>query len=537
VVLTGAVVWLSSLLAAAAPDFDLIIEGGRIVDGTGNPSFVADVGLRSGRIAALGRLTGRTAGRSLVATGLAVAPGFIDIDSHAGEALLVDGKAESMIRQGVTSLILGEAVWGPPSAAFPELRQLFARLLRDGVSPNVGSLVNASQIWTEVHGPRAGPASEAAVLRMRDLVQAAMAQGALGVSTWLSAPPGAWIDTRTLIAMGEAAAPHGGLFATHLRSEGEGVRAAIDEALEIGRRTRMPVEILHLKIAERKLWGRMSDLVVRLAAARDRGIDVQADVYPYYAGQSDLAALIPPWAQEGGKPAMLARLRDPATRARIARDIREGLPGWYNHYRAIGSWQGMLLVSLSAAEHKRFQGKNLGEVIASLGGQPTDVLFDLLAANGGSVTTVYFHHTEPDMLRALQQPFVSVGSAGSALASSGPLASGHPHPRAFGTFPRVLARYVRERKVLSLEEAIRKMTSANAAKIRVYDRGLLRPGQWADLTIFDPQRVQDNADYDHPARYPTGIEYVLVNGQLVIDRGTHTGARPGAILYGPGKSP
>jgi N-acyl-D-amino-acid deacylase len=529
------VILLALLLAAAAPDFDLLVRGGRIADGTGNPSYVADVGVRAGKIAALGQLSGRSASRTIEARGLVVAPGFIDIDSHAGEALLVDGKAESMIRQGVTSLILGEAGSAAPTAAFPEFGPFFARLLRDGISPNVGSLVNASQVWTQVHGPRAGPTTPAETERMRALVTAAMEQGALGVSTWLSAPPGVWIDTETLVAMCQAASPFGGLYAAHLRSEGEGVLGAIDEAIDIARRAQVPVEILHLKIAERRLWGQMPEVVARLAAARDRGVDVQADVYPYHAGQSHLAALIPPWAQEGGTAAMLARLRDPATRARLDREITQGLPGWYNHYTAIGSWEGMLLVSLSAPEHRRFQGKRMSEVIAALGGKPTDVLFDLLLANQGSVTTVYFHHTEADMLAALRQPFVSIGSAGSALASAGPLAAGHPHPRAFGTFPRVLGRYVREQKLLTLEDAIRKMTSANAAKVRAQDRGLLRPGHWADVTIFDPRRIADNASYDRPLRYPSGIEWVLVNGQVVLARGKHTGARPGAILLGAGK--
>jgi N-acyl-D-amino-acid deacylase len=518
------------LLVAAVGHHDVIVRGGRIADGTGNPSYLADVAIRDGKIVALGRLGGQTARRTIDASGLVVAPGFIDIDSHAGEALLVDGKAESMIRQGVTSLILGEAGSAAPTDAFPELRLFFARLQRDGISANVGSLVNASQVWTRVHGPRAGPVTPAEKQRMVGLVQQAMEQGALGVSTWLSAPPGSWIDTDTLVAMCAAASARGGFYSAHLRSEGDGVLAAIDEALAVGQRANIPVEILHLKIADRRLWGQMPEVVSRLASARARGVDVQADVYPYHAGQANLAALIPPWAQEGGTAAMLQRLRDPALRKRLAREVQEGLPGWYNHLTAIGSWEGMLLVSLSAPAHRRFQGKRMSEVIAALGGNPTDVLFDLLLANGGSITTVYFHHTEQDMQAALRQPFVSIGSAGSALASAGPLAAGHPHPRAFGTFPRVLARYVRELKILSLEDAVRKMTSANAAKVGAHDRGVLRPGLWADLTIFDPARVRDNATYQQPLRYPSGIEYVLVNGQLVLDRGQHTGARPGAIL-------
>jgi N-acyl-D-aspartate/D-glutamate deacylase len=279
----------------------------------------------------------------------------------------------------------------------------------------------------------------------------------------------------------------------------------------------------------------MPKLIELIAGARAEGAEVQANVYPYRAGQNDLAAIIPPWAHEGGSEAMIARLKDPAQRPRLEKEILGGIPGWYDHYTATGSWEGMLLVSFRNAQYKQFQGKRMSEVIAALGGKPIEVLFRLLADNGGSVPTVYFHHAEQDMQFALRQPFVSIGSDGSALKTEGPLSAGNPHPRSYGTFARVLGRYVRELKVLSLEEAIRKMTSANSAKVHVFDRGLLRPGQWADVTVFDAAKITDHATFEKPHQYATGVAYVIVNGKVVLDKGQHTGARPGAIVYGPGK--
>lgn len=524
---------LSTATPAASADFDLIVRGGRIVDGTGNPAFTGDVGIKDGRISAVGPLRDRTAARTIDATGLVVAPGFVDIHNHSDETLLTDGEAHSMVRQGVTTVVLGESTSAAPTAAFPDFRAYFDRLTSQGVSVNVGSYVGSGTLWTQVRGARPGPPTRAEREKMRALVRQAMEHGALGVSSALSGPPSSWIDTDTLVAMCEAAAPYGGIYSSHVRTEGKGVFEAVGEAIEIGRRARVPVDVIHLKIAEHTLWGQMPRLIETIAAARARGADVQANVYPYRAGQNDLASIVPPWAHEGGTAALLGRLKDPAQRARMARDIEGGLPGWYNHYTATGSWQGMQLVALSSPAHKRFEGKRMSDVIAALGGKPTDALFDLLLANGGSIPTVYFHHAEEDMRHALAQPFVSIGSDGGALRTEGPLSKGNPHPRYYGTFPRVLGRYVREEKLLTLEEAIRKMTSANAAKVRSVDRGLLRPGQWADVTVFDPARVLDRATFEKPHQYPVGIEHVVVAGQLVIDRGRHTGARPGRIVVGP----
>ena len=532
----------------AAQDFDLLIRSGRIVDGTGDPWYTGDVGIRQGKIAAMGRLEGRTAARTIDASGLTVAPGFIDIHNHSDYTIVADGNAESMIRQGVTSMIFGEGGSAAPvgekqnrsreGESWRDFNGYFSRLVSQGISTNVGTYVGSSQIWTYVRGEKAGPPTPAELDQMRALVRQAMEQGALGVASSLSGPPGSWIDTDTLVAMCQTASQYGGIYSTHLRTEGQGVFQAVAEALEIGRRANVPVDIIHLKIAEHKLWGQMPELVASIAQARAGGQAVQANVYPYRAGQNNLSSIIPPWAHEGGSRALIGRLKDPALRPRLEREILNGIPGsnWYNHYTATGGWDGMLLVSLSNPEYKRFEGKRMSEVIRALGKEPIDVLFELLVNNGGSVPTVYFHHSEEDMRYALRQPFVSIGSDGTAVKTEGPLARGNPHPRYYGTFPRVLGRYVREQKVLSLEEAIRKMTAANAAKAQQYDRGLLRPGQWADVTIFNAATVIDHATFEKPHQYATGIEYVLVNGQVVLDRGRHTGARPGVILYGPGKA-
>lgn len=541
------VLFAALALLLPAQDYDLVIRGGRLIDGTGNPSFHGDLAIRNGKIAQIGNLGKVSAAREIDATGMIVSPGFIDIHNHSDYTIIADGNAQSMIRQGVTSMIFGEGGSAAPlggkqelsnnAANWTDFNGYFARLLKQGISTNIGTYVGSSQIWTYVHGEHAGPPTPAELAQMQILVRQAMQQGALGVASSLSGPPGSWIDTNTLVAMCKVAGEYGGIYSTHMRTEGKGVFESVAEAIEIGKRAGVPVDIIHLKLADHELWGQMPELIAEIQNARANGQDVTANVYPYRAGQNNLATIIPPWAHEGGTEAMLRRLKDPSLHARLVSEIEHGIPGsnWYNHYTATGSWEGMLLVSLSNPAYKKYEGRRMNEVIADIGGPAVDVLFKVLEDNRGSVPTVYFHHNEKDMQFALRQPFVSVGSDGTAQATEGPTAEGHPHPRYFGTFPRVLGRYVRDEKVLTLEEAVRKMTSANAAKIHIFDRGLLRPGMWADVTIFDPAKIADRATYEQPRQYAVGIEYVLVNGQVVVDHGQHTGKRPGAILYGPGK--
>jgi N-acyl-D-amino-acid deacylase len=526
---------LAVALHAQQPEFSVLLRGGRVVDGTGNPSFIADVGIRDGKIAAIGRLTGQRAARTIDATGLVVAPGFIDIHNHSDDSIVADGDAPSFVRQGVTTMVFGEGGSAAPTERWKDFTAYFDELQRGGIATNVASYLGSGLVWTTVRGSKAGPPTADEVKRMRAIVRKAMEDGALGVASSLSGPPGVWIDTDTLVAMCEEAGTRGGLYSTHMRTEGTGVFQSVAEAIEIGRRAKLPVDIIHVKIADHKLWGRMPELLAQLEKARAAGQQVEANVYPYRAGQNNLASIIPPWAHEGGSAALIGRLKDPSLRPRLEREILNGIPGsdWYNHYTATGDWSGMLLVSLRNPEYKRFQGKRMNEVISTLGKPPVDVLFELLIQNGGSVSTIYFHHSEEDMRAALKHPLVSVGSDGTAVSAE--RAVGHPHPRYYGTFPRVLGKYVREEKLLTLEEAVRKMTSANAAKIHIYDRGLLRTGQWADVTVFDPQTVIDRATFEQPHQYAVGIRHVLVNGKLVLDGGAPTGARPGTVLYGPGK--
>lgn len=516
----------------AAQDFDVLIRNGKIVDGTGNPSFHGDLGIQAGKIAALGKLTGKTATRVIDATGLVVTPGFIDMHNHSDAAILTNGNAESMIRQGVTSMILGEGPSAAPTPRFPRFPDYWAAVLKGGVSTNIGSYVGSSLIFETAHGPKPGPATPAEVQKMRDLVRQAMEDGALGVSTSLHQPPGFWISTGELVEMAKVAAAYGGIYSTHTRDEGETVFESIAEAIEVGRRAGVPVDLLHLKIAHQKLWGQMPELIGLIQNARSQGVDVEAHIYPYTAGQNaGLRNIIPPWAHDGGTEAMLQRLKDPALKERLERDINQGIPGWYNHYTAVGrDWSKIQIVSVSNPAYKKYEGKRVSEVIADKKKPGLEVLFELLIANQGAVPALYYHHTEEDMRYAMKQPFVSFGSDGSALATEGPLSQGRPHPRSYGTYARVMGRYVRDEKWLTLEDAVRKATSHNAAKVRLYDRGLLRPGMWADVTVFHPDKIRDQATYDNPHQYAVGVEYVIVNGKLVIDQGKHTGARPGTIL-------
>ncbi|HEY0711982.1 MAG TPA: D-aminoacylase [Polyangia bacterium] len=519
--------------AAAAPTVDLLIRGGQIVDGTGKAAFIGDVTIKDGRVSEVAPKITTAATRTLEAKGLVVAPGFIDIHNHADNTLVSDGDAPSLLHQGVTSVILGEGGSVAPSKTYPTFKHYFDKLTGAGVAVNVGSFVGSSQIWLATRGERNGPPTRGELEKMRGLVKRAMNDGALGVSGSLSGPPGAWIDTDSLVAMCQVAAPFGGVYLTHLRHEGLDVFKAVDEALTIGRRADIPVEILHLKISEHSLWGKMPELIAKLEAARKGGARVAANVYPYRAGQNDLASIIPPWAHEGGTPSLIRRLKDPATRARIEAQITGGIPGWYNHYTATGSWEGMQVAQLSNPEYAPYVGKRMSDIIAALGGKPMDVLFRLLIDNNGRVPTVFFHHAEEDMRFALKQPFVSIGSDGGSLKPQGPLAAGHPHPRFYGTFPRVLGRYVRDEKVLTLEDAVRKMTSANATKLGLVDRGVLRPGAIADVTVFDPVTIIDKATFERPHQYSVGVVAVVVAGKLALDQGRPTGARAGQILRRP----
>ncbi|HEY7427526.1 MAG TPA: D-aminoacylase [Gemmataceae bacterium] len=548
------VLWAALVLAccaqgafAADPQYDLVIRHGKVVDGSGNPWFYGDVAVRGDRLVAVGRVPAGESRREIDARGLIIAPGFIDMHSHSDFVLLEDGQAQSKIRQGVTTEVLGEGASAGPyqgelssrsftvggeSRKWTTLGGYFDTIERAHVSVNVASYVGLGNIWKCVMGNSFARPTAEQRRRMKTLVDEAMKDGAFGLSSMLAMPPGSLATTEDIIELCKPVARHGGIFSSHIRNEGTGVFEAVKEAIAIGEKAGVPVDIIHLKIADQKYWGRMDEIVKWIEDARKRGVNVQANVYPYTRGQNNLASIIPPWAHEGGTAKFLARLKDPKERAKMKKDIQEGLPGWYNHYTAVGGDWGRMLISGKGS----YSGLTMDRVIQvrSKGKEPApealDVLFDVLVEEGGSVPTIYEHHTEKDMNRALVQPWCSIGSDGSALAVEGRLRRGNPHPRSFGTFPRILGVYVRQRDMLRLEDAIRKMTSLNAAKLGIRDRGLLRAGHYADLTLFDPERVLDRATYTDPFRYSEGIEYVLVNGQVVLDKGKHTGARPGRAL-------
>lgn len=538
----------------AAPDekpFDFILAGGRIIDGTGNPWVYGDVGVRDGRIAAVGRLPSGDAKRTIDCSGLVVAPGFIDMHSHSDWLLLEDGNAQSKIRQGVTTEVLGEDSSGGPflgavgakemeldgeTHRWSTLGEYFDLLERRGIATNVASYVGLGNIWRCVMGNSHERPSPEQFDEMKRLVAQAMDEGARGLSSILMMPPGLLATTDDLVALCEPVRERGGIFSTHIRNEGTGVFDSIDQAIAVGERAGVRVDVIHIKIADQRYWGRMGEVIAKIEAARARGVDVQANVYPYTRGNNSLASIIPPWAHEGGGEAMRARLKNPDESKRIRKGVLEGVEGWYNHYLAVGGdWSRMLVNADLSPANKRFEGMTMAEIIALRQKEkpeldPLDILFDFLIEEGSSISTIYAHHTEEDMNRVLQEPWCSVGSDGSAYAVEGPLRRGKPHPRNFGTFPRVLGVYVRERGLLELEDAIRKMTSLNAAKINLRDRGLLREGFAADITVFDPDAVIDRSTYLEPFQYSEGIEYVFVNGDLVLDRGKHTSARPGRVL-------
>lgn len=536
----------SPAFAEDQPKYDLLIRNGCIIDGTGNPWMHGDVAVQGDRIAAVGRLHEVSAKQVIDAIGLIVAPGFIDMHSHSDFLLLEDGHAQSKIRQGVTTEILGEGdSAGPyqgklsPRAAEVNGKKIEWNTLGDyfnvidaaGVSVNVASYVGLNNVWTSVMGEAFDRPNEEQYRRMEVLVAEAMEDGALGLSSQVMMPPGSLATTDDIVRLCKVVAKFGGIYSTHIRNEGTKVFESVREAIEIGERAGLPVDVIHLKIADQQYWGRMSEAVAMIESARGRGVDVQANVYPYTRGNNNLVSIIPPWAHEGGKVALLARLRDADMRQRIKHDIEHGIEGWYNHYTAVGRDWGRMLIS----GNNRFQGLTMDRVMSlrTDGRKDADLLdelFDLLLEEAGSVGTVYAHHTEEDMNLALQQPWCSVGSDGSAYAATGPLRRGNPHPRNFGTFPRVLGFYVREKNLLTLEDAVRKMTSLNAAKAGIRGRGLLRQGLFADITIFDAAAIKDNATYTDPFHYNDGIHCVIVNGQIVLDGDRHTGARPGRAL-------
>lgn len=537
------ILWLALLLGCQAPlndeRYDLLIRGARVVDGTGRPSFVGDVAVRGDRIEAVGPVSAE-AKRVVDGRGLVVCPGFIDMHAHSDWLLFEDGLAQSKIRQGVTTEVFGEHTSGGPYLGKlppikPGIRTLgdyLTAVERSGISVNVASYVSQGNVWKCVMGESFDRPSPAQIDEMKALVAQAMEDGAWGMSIMVAEPPGLLATSDDLVELAKVSARYKGVYSTHIRNEGTGVLDAVKEAIAVGERSGARVDVIHVKIADQAFWGRMNEVVALIEDARKRGVDVQTNVYPYNRGNNNLGAILPPWAREGGTERILARLKDPAERAKIKKDVEAGIAGWYNHYTAVGrDWARMLVNEDLSPANKKYEGWTMDKILADRkAADKLDGWLDFLLEEKGSISCIYEHHTDADRDLALKQPWCSIGSDGSAYAIEGPLRRGKPHPRSFGTFPRVLGVFVREKKLLTLEDAVRKMTALNASKLGLRDRGVLRAGAKADLVLFDPARVTDKATYLDPFQYPEGIDTVIVNGAVVIDKGSHTGAKPGKAL-------
>lgn len=543
----------ATLLAQQEP-YDLIIRNGHIIDGTGSPWYSGDLGIRDGRIAAIGSLVDAQAKNTIDAAGMAVAPGFIDMLGQSDLSILVNPRLPSKIFQGITTELTGEGSSVAPlddrivaadRLAYdhlkitPDWRTLagyFARLERQGIGINVGHYVGATQVRRLVLGDDDRAPSAGELKRMRELVAQAMRDGAVGVSTSLQYPPAPYAKTDELIALAAEASRYGGVYATHMRSESDEILPALDEAIRIGREARIPVEIWHLKVAGKRNWGRMPEVVARIESARRAGIDIAADTYAYPAWFNSLSAMVPPWAHDGGDAKLLSRLRDPAARRRIRRDMET--PGsWENNsWQEISGPEAILIGAVQNPKLLRLQGKTLAGVAKERKVDAIDALLDLLIEDQGYTYVAVFGMSEPDVVLALQQPWVSINNDSQGTAPDGVLGQEHPHPRAYGTFPRILRKYVREEKRLTLEDAIRKFTSLPAERMRLGDRGVLKTGMWADVVVFDPAEVRDLATFAKPNQLSEGMRWVLVNGVAVIADGRATGALPGKVLRGPGAS-
>ncbi len=533
--MTAAWRWLLVLpiAIASAQSYDVVIRGGRVLDGNGNPWILADVAIQNGHFSKIGKIAER--GKiEIDAKGKYVSPGWIDVMDQSGSVLPINGLAENKLREGVTTAIGGEG--GTPVPA-EKVAEYFAGLERSGISLNFGSYFSETQARVAVLGYDARDPNPSELARMKAIMETAMKNGAFGMSTALIYPPSSYAKTPELIEVAKAAAKYGGFYASHIRGEGPEVVQSVDEAIAIGEGAGLPVEVFHLKAAYQPGWGTLMREVGRhIDAARARGVDVAADLYLYTAGGTGLDSVIPSWAHEGGHQALLERLGDPKIRARLKQEIKTGSPGWWNIIEAAGGWDGVVLANAQNPENARFNGKSLTNIAKEWGKEPADAAFDLVAAGKGRVMALYYMMSEQDIETALRFPWTSIGSDAGAAAKDGEGdATGLPHPRAYGNFPRLLSQYVRERKILTLEEAIRKITSWPATRFRLDHRGSVKEGLWADAVVFDPDRVRDRSTYAEPMLPPDGIDYVLVNGQVVIDHGKHTGARPGKVLYGPGR--
>jgi len=554
VLLTG----IQLLCAHAAPvpqSFDVIIINGHIIDGTGSPWYSGDVGIRAGKIAAVGNLGDAQRDRTIDAHGMVVAPGFIDMLGQSELTILVDPRLPSKIYQGITTEITGEGGSAAPlndsiihadqsgydhyhiTPDWRSFQQYFARLEKQGMGINLASYVGATQVRRMVLGDDDNQPSPAQLDQMKVLVRQAMREGAVGLSTSLEYAPAPYAKTDELIALASVAGKFGGIYATHMRNESDAVLPAIDEALRIGREGHVPVEIWHIKVAGKSNWGRMPEVVAKINAARAQGMDVTADTYAYTAWFNSFSAFIPPWAHDGGDAKLIERLKDPAMRVRMRKDMMTASSDWDNEWQEIPGPEAILIGVVQNPKLLPLQGKTLANVAKTQNKDPMDALFDLLIDDNAATGVAVFGMSEPDIVLVLEQPWVSFDNDSSGASPVGILGEEHPHPRAYGTFPRILRKYVREEKRLTLEDAIRKCSALPAQRMRLADRGVLKAGLWADIVIFDPATIRDLATFQNPNQLSQGMEYVLVNGVPVIDQGKMTKALPGKVLRGAGYNP
>jgi dihydroorotase/N-acyl-D-amino-acid deacylase len=546
--------------ASEQKPFDVVILHGHIIDGTGSPWYSGDVGIRDGHIAAIGDLSAAPAKKKIDAQGKVVAPGFIDMLGQSELTILVDPRLPSKIYQGITTEITGEgnsvapvndAMLAADRAGYAHLkitpdwrtlREYFARLEKQGMGINLATYVGATSVRRMILGDAKVDPTPAQLEQMKTLVDLAMRDGAVGVSTSLQYSPAPYAKTEELIALAQVASKYGGIYATHMRSEGDSVLESIDEATRIGREAKIPVEIWHLKAAGKANWGKMPQIVARIDASRAAGVDVSANTYAYTAWFNTFSAFVPPWAHDGGDAQLIARLKDPATRARIRKDMTSSGKNsagedWDNEWQEIPGPEAILIAVVQNPELLPLQGKRLSDVAALWHEDAIDALCDLLIKDNAFTEVAVLGMDEPDVVLALKQPWMSFDNDSQGTAPEGLLASEHPHPRAYGTFPRVLRKYVREEKDLTLADAIRKFSALPAQRMRLTDRGVLKLGMWGDVVVFDPEKITDKATFEEPNQLSVGMEYVLVNGVPVIAEGKMTGALPGKVLRGAGYMP
>ncbi len=538
----------------ARQTYDLIIRHGTIYDGSAKPPFIGDVAIQGDKIVVVGSLKNARGRTEIDATGLAVAPGFINMLSWATESLLYDGRSQSDIRQGVTLEVFGEGgSMGPLNEKMKKemleqqgdikfdikwstLAEYLDYLVQRGISPNVASFIGATTVRIHEIGYEDRPPTPAELERMRALVRQAMEQGALGVGSSLIYAPAFYAKTDELVELCKVAAASGGMYISHMRSEGSRLEEAVDELLTIARQAGIGAEIYHLKAAGKLNWGKLDAVIAKINRARAEGLGVTADMYTYPAGATGLDAAMPPWVQEGGLKAWIARLKDPAIRERVAREMSVATDKWENLYEAAGP-EGILLVGFKSEALKPLTGKTLTQVAAMRAKSPQETAMDLVIEDDSRVGTIYFLMSEENIRKQIKLPWVSFGSDAESPAPEGPFLKSNTHPRAYGNVARLLGKYVRDEKLIPPEEAIRRLTSLPATNLKIQQRGLLKPGYFADVVIFDPAKIQDHATFEKPHQYSTGVVHVFVNGTQVLKDGEHTGAKPGRVVRGPGYKP